>query len=206
VKDWTEASDSELRAYVSGAARDGTQSRSHKTFRIGQSNPSWLGTLQGMLERMQIKSWIYQEGASRHYWVLETSASFLLNGGTSFSSRPDKLAFARGYFDSDGGMPRHVHARLYFQYCQKNRDDLASLRDTLICEGIKCGTLHNPSWRVDPDYWRFFIRAESHRDFMSLVGSWHPIKGLLMDERMGVMHPSDRGRLPIDLVDSSPSR
>jgi len=81
-------------------------------------------------------------------------------------------------------MPRDLQMRLYFQYVQKNRADLNALRDSLVSVGIKCGVLHNPSRRVDPDYWRFFIAAASHVDFMTQVGSWHPAKEPLIAERL----------------------
>ncbi|MGZ4208356.1 MAG: hypothetical protein ACXVQ6_10735, partial [Actinomycetota bacterium] len=56
--------------------------------------------------------------------------------------------------------------------------------------GIACGTIHNPSKRIDPNYWRFYIAARSHFDFMCKVGSWHPVKRRLMEERLNVARAS----------------
>jgi hypothetical protein len=52
--------------------------------------------------------------------------------------------------------------------------------------GIDCGRIHNPSRLVDPEYWRFYVRARSHKRFMTLVGSWHPRKRLQIDNRMKI--------------------
>jgi hypothetical protein len=49
--------------------------------------------------------------------------------------------------------------------------------------GISCGALHNPSARVDPDYWRFYILRKSHQDFASVVRPWHPRKRRICEER-----------------------
>jgi len=42
--------------------------------------------------------------------------------------------------------------------------------------GIKCGKPHNPSRRVDPEYWRFFVSSESYSAFAREIGSMHPSK------------------------------
>ena len=52
--------------------------------------------------------------------------------------------------------------------------------------GIDCGRIHNPSQSVDPGYWRFYIRSESHHRFMAMVGSWHPRKRRLIEARMKI--------------------
>ncbi|MBU2632741.1 hypothetical protein KKG52_03425 [Patescibacteria group bacterium] len=41
---------------------------------------------------------------------------------------------------------------------------------------VDCDKIHNPSKRVDPNYWRFFISIKSYKKFTKLIGSWHPIK------------------------------
>ncbi|MGH2727035.1 MAG: LAGLIDADG family homing endonuclease [Actinomycetota bacterium] len=97
---------------------------------------------------------------------------------------PAARAFARGYFDADGGMPQRLSARIYVPLTQKNRLDLDRLRALLEAEGISCGRIHNPSVRVDPGYWRFFIRARSHTAFLSHISSWHPLKRALMEDRL----------------------
>ena len=190
--EWLEASQEALRAYLLGACKDATESSRHKTIRIGQSDIRWLERLKQILSLLRTRSWIYREGSNRRFWILETTAPFLRQ---DFNSPAESKAswvrdYARGYFDADGGMPRDFQMRLYFQYVQKNRDDLAALRDSLVSVGIKCGALHNPSRRVAPDYWRFFIAAASHVDFMTQVGSWHPAKEQLIAERLGWSDPA----------------
>jgi LAGLIDADG-like domain len=178
----------EFEAYLLGALKDGTFNRRHRTHRIGQRERSWLETLRGVLDRLGCRAWIYREGRTRDYWVLETSAPFLT---TSFDARAlrgraEGLAYERGFFDSDGGVPRHREARFYVQFVQKDREVLAVLRDILEDAGISCGSLHVPSVRVDPDYWRFYVRARSHRLFASRVGSWHPRKGPILRDRFAL--------------------
>lgn len=70
------------------------------------------------------------------------------------------------------------------QFVQKDRDELSRLRDSLLGLGIDCGSLHNPSIRVDPDYWRFYIRSASHRKFAQVIGSWHPRKRSLLEAKL----------------------
>lgn len=31
-------------------------------------------------------------------------------------------------------------------------------------------------YEVDPNYWRFYVRANSHKAFAETIGSWHPRK------------------------------
>jgi hypothetical protein len=93
-------------------------------------------------------------------------------------------AFARGYFDAEGGVPRDPSSRFYVQLCQKNYSDLKELRERIRSLGIATGILHNPSRRVDPAYWRFYIRAGSWGEFITQVGSWHPAKRPLLDLRL----------------------
>ena len=176
-----------LEAYLQGALRDGTRSRSG-THRIGQSDRRWLEILAAILDVLGHRSWIYREGRDREYWVVETTAPFL---STQFDARPlagspQGLAYVRGYFDADGGMPRNPDARLYFQMSQKDRGSLEDVRGILESHGISCGRIHNPSVRVDPRYWRFFVRTRSHERFMSVVGSWHPRKRQQMNTRMKI--------------------
>ena len=178
-----------LRCYLQGALRDGTASPRHRTHRFGQSDPAWLAAIRQALTLLGHRSWTYREGRSRSFWILETRAEFLdvRFDPCPVMGRSAGRAYARGYFDADGGMPRSDGARLYLQYTQKDRADLERLRRLLEVEGISCGRIHNPSVRVDPDYWRFFVRASSWQAFLSRIGSWHPIKRPLIDARLGRM-------------------
>ena len=169
-----------LLAYLHGAVRDGTFSRVHQTWRISQSGCEWLRILKTQIALLGRKAWLYREG-SRTVWTLETKLD--LSEPAGYASRMERLAFARGYFDAEGGIPRSSEARFYVQLVQKNLVDLSRLRRFLIAEGISCGMLHNPSWRVDPDFWRFYVRAESLEVFARVVGSWHPRKRALLAER-----------------------
>lgn len=182
------ASNKSLECYLQGALRDGTRSVRHRTHRIGQSDLMWIELLKEALRILEFRSWIYKEGRSRRLWILETTAPFLSVGfdASHLVGCPEGIDYVRGYFDAEGGMPRRSEARLYLQLTQKDRSNLESVRDILESEDIRCGRIHNPSVRVDPEYWRFFVRAESHGRFMSTVGSWHPRKRKQIETRMKI--------------------
>ena len=178
----------ELEAYLQGALHDATWSLRHHTFRFCQSNEDWIELLGDAFSELGFRSWHYREGRDRKLWVLETTADCL-----SFSFDPlplvgtaEGLMYVRGYFDTDGGMPRHGTARMYAQFCQKSKVSLERVSKILESWDVKCGRIHNPSVRVDPEYWRFFIRSESHERFMRLVGSWHPVKRRQIENRMKI--------------------
>ena len=180
------ASPSRLEAYLQGALKDGTRSRRHGTHRIGQADRRWVEFLQEMLRRLGYSAWVYQEGKSREYWIVETTAPFLSTtyDASALIGIVEGLYYARGYFDAEGGLPRGRGARLYVQLVQKNRASLEILTAILEAAGITCGRLHVPSIRADPDLWRFYVRASSQRRFMEVVSSWHPRKRDLIEERL----------------------
>ena len=101
-----------------------------------------------------------------------------------FSSDDERILYIRGYFDAEGGVPHHLKDPFYIQLCQKNYSELNQLREMVQSLGIHCGEIHNPSKKVDPNYWRFYILAKSRFDFIKLIGSWHPIKQKIFQERM----------------------
>ena len=177
-----------LQSYLQGALKDATKSALHRTHRYGQSDRKWLETLQVMLDVLGHRSWIYREGRERNFWVLETSARFLSEAyeATALIGTGEGLDYSRGYFDADGGLPRDPDAWLYLQFAQKDRQSLETVKELLRSWEIECGRIHNPSAEVDPDYWRFFVRAASHQRFMKLVGSWHPTKRALIETRMKI--------------------
>jgi len=180
------ASPGELRAYLQGALKDGTYSRLHRTHRFCQRERSWLETLVVALGRLGHRGWIYREGSQRQVHVCETSADFLTSAYDAriLIGTPEGIAYARGYFDAEGGMPRGDDARLYLQLSQKDAHDLSVLREILESAGIRCGRLHNPSVLIDPGYWRFYVRAAWHETFMRSVSSWHPRKRASMERRL----------------------
>ena len=90
----------------------------------------------------------------------------------------------RGFFDAEGGIPRKENATFYIQLVQKNKPKLERLKEILLQAGIASGKIHNPSVRVDPEYWRFFIATRSHKEFATLIGSWHPRKSEIFKRRM----------------------
>jgi hypothetical protein len=160
----------------------------HHTHRIGQACKAWLDILGTILAALGHRSWVYQEGRDRSFWVIETTAPFL---SVEFDAAPlvggvAGLAYVRGYFDAEGGMPRMPDARLYFQLCQKDYRSLEVVKSILSSWDIDSGRIHNPSARVDPDYWRLYIAAASHKRFMGLVGSWHPRKRQQINLRMKI--------------------
>jgi hypothetical protein len=128
-----------------------------------------------LVETLGRRSWLYREGKARDYWILETSDAWIGDPRT-LSCREEHLAYARGYFDAEGGVPHDANARFYLQFVQKNQNDLSHLRGLIEGLGIHCGKLHNPLRTVAPDMWRFYVRSESHLQFVEYVGSWHPRK------------------------------
>ncbi len=177
----------EAKAYLLGASHDGTFSSKHKTFRFSQKSKQWLLILQGLLTLLGYKSWIYKEGKTRQVYVIETTAEFLRNiEKQDYTSEEEKIAYIRGYFDSEGGVPHKIQSRFYIQLCQKNYSELVALKEMVESLGIKCGRIHNPSKRVDPNYWRFYILSESFHDFMGKIGSWHPLKKQIFQARMKI--------------------
>ena len=182
-----------LEVYLQGALNDGTFSARHRTYRIGQADEAWVEMVSlvpnpSWMQIFGCRSWIYREGSERRFWVVETTAPLL---SLDFDARPlvgrrDGLAYARGYFDAEGGTPRRASARMYVAFSQKSYRDLNVLRQILESWAISCGKIHNPSVRVNPHYWRFYIRARSHERFIRLVGTSHPGKLQRLFNRMKI--------------------
>jgi hypothetical protein len=175
-----------FQAYLQGALHDGTRSSLHHTHRFSQKGTDWPNRLAAILTALGHRSWAYQEGKDRSVFVLETSASFLDVDfdPDGFGSQPERIAYVRGYFDAEGGLPQSPEARFYVQFSQKDPVELSKVKAILEALGIACGKVHNPSVRVDPAYWRFFVRTRSHLAFASLVGSWHPTKEQTLQRKM----------------------
>jgi hypothetical protein len=168
-------------SYLCGASRDATLSRRHGTIRFAQADRDWLVIVQGLLQRTGFNSWIYREGRTRNVFVLESRCA--VGQWPWIGSTEERAAFVRGYFDAEGGIPQQPGSRLYLQFAQKSETDLRRLRNELCELGISCGKVHNPSVRMDPNYWRFFVLSRSHQDFIQTIGSWHPRKHLLLAAR-----------------------
>jgi hypothetical protein len=128
----------ESRAYLQGALRDGTFNRTHQTVRISQADRQWLDGLRLLFAKLGSRSWIYQEG-QRNVWVIESTCR--LEKEPIVSSDRERAAFARGYFDAEGGIPRDGRARFYIQFVQKDRPDLEGVRRCLERLGLECGRI-----------------------------------------------------------------
>jgi hypothetical protein len=175
-------------AYLLGALHDATYNARRNTHRFSQANIGWLQVLKRHLENLGDRSWIYREGRTRFVYVLETSAKFLnLSFDPSqLATTEEKIAYIRGFFDAEGGLPRNPTARFYIQLVQKNQLKLEWIRGELIQIGMNCGVIHTPSKLVDPDYFRFFISAKSYEEFAKIVGSWHPRKRTIFESRVKI--------------------
>jgi hypothetical protein len=176
----------ETKSYLLGALHDGTFNKLRKTHRFSQANIEWLLFLQRCLTDLGYNSWIYKEGKTRNVYVLETSAKFLSIdfNPSKLSTKTEKIAYIRGFFDAEGGIPRNSEARFYIQLVQKNRSKLEWILYTLTDIKINCGVIHTPSKRIDPYYFRFFIATRSHKKFGNIIGSWHPRKHMIFESRM----------------------
>jgi len=96
------------------------------------------------------------------------------------------VGYIRGFFDAEGGVPRQLTDRFYLQFVQKNRPKLVAIKNELGELGIQTGIVHNPSQRIDPEYWRFFIATQSQAAFIQTIGSWHPRKSIIFEQRMKI--------------------
>lgn len=188
-RDYTPAPvNSVTKAYLQGALHDSTYNTCHRSVRFSQANKEWLLRLQKMFKQLGHKSWIYREGRKRNVFALETTAKFL-----DYDFNPLRLkkveeqrAYVRGYFDAEGGFPKSLKVRLYIQFSQKDLKNLERLHSVMQNLNIKCGKIHNPSIAVDKDYFRFYVRAQSHMKFMREIGSDHPRKWKDIIQRMKI--------------------
>lgn len=160
------------KAYLLGALHDSTKAK--YTFRVCQKSLEYIQLLSQGVKNLGYKSWIYKEGVDRDLYIVEFSQKLLLDFIPT--TLDEKIDYIRGYFDSEGGIPRSTNARYYIYFAQKNFDDLAKLRSYLLEPEFICGTIHNPSKKVDPNYFRFYILRKSHERFTSEIGSFHPVK------------------------------
>ncbi len=158
--------------YLLGALHDGTERKF--TYRIGQKDKEYIEFLLKGIQSLGQKAWMYKEGKTRQFYIVEFSKFFLKDA--NIASIQDKIDYIRGYFDAEGGISRDSKIRYYIYFAQKNLKDLQELKGYLTELGIACGIIHNPSKKRDPDYWRFFISVKSYREFAERIGSWHPVK------------------------------
>ena len=166
------------RAYLSGAVHDATERK--YTYRLSQKSPVYVESIRFLVEGLGFNAWTYREGKTRDLYVVEFSKQILdgLNIGTS----KDKCDYARGYFDSDGAVPKSSNVYPYIYFAQSDLTDLEQLQGYLEELNIETGTVHQPSATKAPDYWRFYVSKRSHNRFIDVIGSWHPRKRKLLRE------------------------
>jgi len=183
----TPFSKKEIEAYFLGALHDGTFS-SNKRFRISQKGKSWLIILQKLLKKLNYNSWIYKEGKDRNVYVIETLANFLdfKFDPLELKTKREKIYYLRGFFDAEGGIPKNIEDRFYIQLVQSDKSKLIKLKKILNDLGIETGKIHNPSKKVDPNYWRMYVLSKSHQRFIQVISSWHPRKTNILRKRMKI--------------------
>ncbi|MBU2539836.1 hypothetical protein KJ786_01600 [Patescibacteria group bacterium] len=174
----------EIIAYLNGAIHDASLNKG-KRIRFSQKNKQWLENLQILLGKINCKSWIYKEGKDRNMYVLETlckDLDFKFNP-INLDNYYEKLFYVKGFFDAEGGVP-HTKDRFYIQLVQKDLSKIKQLKLLLKSLKIETGKIHNPSKKVDPDYWRIFVSTKHHERFAKIVNSYHPVKSKIFCERM----------------------
>ena len=175
----------EIEAYLQGALHDSSRNKRTR-IRFVQKGSEWLDVLKNLLLTLGHKSWMYREGKDRDVYALETTARFLdFNLDPILLKEPkEQIAYIRGFFDAEGGIPRSLQSKFYIQLVQKDPEKIAKLKAMLHALNISSGIIHNPSEHVDPDYWRIFVSTKSHQQFAKTIGSWHPRKYAILRERM----------------------
>ena len=48
------------------------------------------------------------------------------------------------------------------------------------------GKIHNPSVKVDPDFWRMYIPIDFCQEFVKQISSWHPKKIKILRDRVKI--------------------
>ena len=161
-----------IKSYILGSLHDGTFS-SNRRYRISQKGTDWLEMLKNLFSQLGYNSWIYKEGKDRDVYVLETLADFLdFNfDPLLLKTKREKICYIKGFFDAEGGIPRNKNDRFYIQLMQSDKDKIEKLKTILSSLGIMTGKIHNPSYRRDPNHWRLYILANSHKEFVKKIGS-----------------------------------
>ena len=175
----------EIEAYLQGALHDASRNKRTR-IRFVQKGSEWLDVLKNLLLTLGHKSWMYREGKNRDVCALETTAKFLdfTLDSILLEEQEERVAYIRGFFDAEGGIPRNLRSKFYIQLVQKDPIKVEKLKTMLLTMNISSGLIHNPSVRVDPNYWRIFVSTKSHQQFVTTIGSWHPRKYAILRERM----------------------
>ena len=160
------------KCYLLGVLHDATVRKT--TYRIATKSNDFAKVLKSGIKILGSRAWIYKEGKNRNLWIVEFSKSLLRD--VKLKSKQNRIDFIRGFFDAEGGIAKEPKIRFYLYFCQKNKKVLLIIKKYLSDLGIKSGVIHNPSKKIDPDYWRFFVRAKSYKDFARIINSSHPEK------------------------------
>ena len=171
-RDYTPTPKHLTKAYLLGILHDSTERKT--TYRISQKGEKFVKFIAQGIKNLGRKAWVYREGKERDVYVVEFSKSLLKD--FKIKTKQDKVDYIRGYFDAEGGITKSTKVRYYLYFCQKDKKDLQQVKLYLEEFGINCGAIHNPSQKVDPNYWRFYILANSWKNFALKVGSFHPDK------------------------------
>lgn len=160
------------KSYLLGMLHDGTKRKT--TYRIAQKGSAFSKMLVLGIKRLGGRAWGYQEGKRRDVYITEFSQTLLHN--VKIETDQEKLDYVRGYFDAEGGIAKSSNVRFYIYFAQKNFADLNKIKTILEEFNIHTGVIHNPSRKIDPQYWRFFVKANSYESFIKTIGSSHPDK------------------------------
>jgi intein-encoded DNA endonuclease-like protein len=152
------------------------------TYRIATKNFNFAKIIREGILKLGSKAWIYKEGKNRNLWIVEFSKTLLKE--SKIKSKQNKIDYIRGYFDAEGGISQSSKVRFYIYFCQKDLIDLKEVKNYLLELGISCGIIHNPSKKVDPNYWRFFVSSKSYKDFARIISSDHPGKIKLLEMKI----------------------
>ena len=183
---------SDLKSYLLGAMHDGTIRQ--RTLRIAQREKEYVVLLKSLILAKGKRAWTYREGCTRNLYVVEFSKTLL--EGHRLRTRREIIHYVRGYFDPEGSVSSPAASFPYMYFGQKSRSDLEELRNFLGRLKVTCGKIHNPSHRVDPDYWRFFVSRRSLERFAGVIGSWHPRKAGWLDETLKYVRECRRNSKP----------
>jgi hypothetical protein len=162
-------------AYLHGALHDGYIYKGKSKGEVAvitQKNREWLEHLRQIIRQLECNSWIFQQ---RNIHVLETKLPELLKPiDVKSLNQKAGLSYVAGFFDAEGGIPHDIKKPLYIQFVQKRKNELEDVVEILEKNNVKCGIIHQ--YDKKSGCWRFFVRRESHLDFIKLIESKHPEK------------------------------
>lgn len=178
-------------AYLLGALRDATvdfREKENYEIKIAQKDVKWLQLLQKFFEK-------YFHKSGRITAHVNDTSILRINGKTIVkeiieiseikipqdswetpsiiknSSLSMQVAYIRGFFDAEGGLPKNPlkSNQKYLSLSQKNRESLVFLRNTLTKLGFQPTNL-----TICGKVWEFRLtRKKDIIEFIEKIGSWH---------------------------------